>query len=104
MCASSTSSVGASRCGATYGRTGTWQTIRREREATQMTSASAATEAAAKLGLPLPTLEWILPTQVTYDPRVQRPEELGKLADITDNFEPAAINVVSMSRRKNGTL
>jgi hypothetical protein len=65
---------------------------------------TTAIEAAEKLGLPLPELELIKPSRVTYDPRVQRPEEPRKLADITDNFEPAAINVVSMSRRKNGVL
>jgi hypothetical protein len=65
---------------------------------------TTAIDAAAKLGLPLPELELIRPSQVTYDPRVQRPEETNKLVDITDNFEPAAINVVSMSRRKNGIL
>jgi hypothetical protein len=67
-------------------------------------TATTATEAAKSLGLPLPTLEWVKPSLVTYDPRVQRPEEAKKLIDITDNFEPAALNVVSLSRRKNGVL
>jgi hypothetical protein len=62
-------------------------------------------EASLELGLPMPKLERIKVDRFVIDMRVQRPEDPRKLADLTANFEPAALGIWSASRRPgNGLL
>ena len=57
-----------------------------------------------ELGFPVPEIELVRLHEIHFDPRVQRPEDPRKLAEMTANWEPAGINVLSLSRRPDGSL
>lgn len=59
-------------------------------------------EASKALGLPMPRYGVIRAKQVGIDMRVQRPVNEKKRAKMNEEWEPAAIGMVSISLRRNG--